>query len=233
MFYNNNRYWQKRKYYPVEGNHTQEEEAEINWLAGFWTPYHSHRDYLIKLLKTCRFSSILEIGCGCGSNLYRIKKEFPNVRVAGCDINEDAIRIAIKKFKNEFSPDKFEKKTIDGTSEIDLRVGEVSAIPFNGRSFDIILTDAMLIYVTPDKMARALREIRRVGDGGGKVIMVEYHSKSFLKRLVVRLFSRYNSYDYEKLLAKNYFKGIKLFKITDKVWSDNWVEHGYFILSTI
>lgn len=249
----NEKFWTtERKYYPAEGEHTPEETAEINWIASYWNLEHPHRDLIVDIIRKNPVRSVLEIGCGCGANLYRIKKEFPEVRVAGCDINEDAIRTAQKQFnkyyfKNdkiltpqreyEEHPQKAMLMELGGRfvkdialQDVELRVGNADALPFHGESFDLVLTDALLIYIGPDKIIRVLREIRRVGYN--KMIFVEFHSQNFWKRLRLRIAKRGKcyAYDYLKLLSDNHFKYIKLHKIPKEVWpGPDWEQLGYII----
>ena len=186
-------------------------ERCINWETHYWSPQHPHRDLIINALKGVRVKSVLEIGCGAGANLYRIKQAFPDTEISGCDINEDAIKTA--------------KEKLPGA---DLKVGSIYELPFNGEFYDLVLTDAMLIYVGPDKIKRALREIRRVGYD--KMMFVEFHSNSLIKRLGLKLTSRYYTYDYEKLLIENYFKHITINKIPREIWKgEPWTTFGYLI----
>lgn len=193
----NDKYWTNRK---------------INWEQSYWYD-HPHRDMIINAMSGQRVKSVLEIGCGAGYNLYRIKKAFPNTEISGCDINEDAIRMAKHKLP-----------------EADLKVGSADALPFNGDSYDLVLTDALLIYIGPDKIRRVFREIRRVGYE--RMMFVEFHSKSFWKRFGLRLASRYYAYNYFDLLTKYYFKHIQISKIPKEVWAGPpWEQFGCIITS--
>lgn len=185
---------------------------------------------MIKILKSSPPKSVLEIGCGAGANLYRIKKEFPDCRVCGCDINPDAIKTAETMFRKEWSEEHFAKHSIDWVSDIDFRVGSIEAVPFHGEYFDYVITDACLIYVGPDKIKRALRELRRLSYD--KFLMCEFHNDKWYKRLALRLASNYYAYDYFKLLSKYHFKHITLTKITKDLWDGPpWSVYGYFITS--
>ena len=202
----------------------------IDWVSHYWSPDHPHRDVLINILKTQPPRSVLEIGCGAGANLYRIKKAFPDCRVCGCDINADAIATAESMFRREFPKEHFEKHSIDWVSDIDFRVGDITAVPFHGEYFDLVLTDACLIYIGPDKIERALRELRRLSYD--KFMMCEFNSSSWFKRVALRLASNYYAYDYLKLLSDKHFKYIKLTKITKDLWDGPpWSVYGYFITS--
>ena len=212
------------------------ESRQIDWKKAYFNLDHPHRKVLIDFLKTCKISSVLEIGCACGANLYNIKKEFPNIKIAGCDIAEDAIKTADEIFRAEYPEEKFLPSTSDGNAEIDFRVGGIEAIPFHGMAFDMIITDACLIYINKKHIQRAMREIRRVAAGGGQVLFIEFHSKSWLKRVGLRVISkfRYTSYDYNKLLNKYFFKGIRIFSLSKEIWPGHlWGEFGYLMMAYV
>lgn len=194
-------------------------ERKIDWKSHYFNLKHPHRKMLIEVLRQHLFEKVLEIGCGAGANLHLISKEF-GAGVSGCDINEDAIEFAKEKIP-----------------EGDLKVGNATELPFHGGKFDIVLTDACLIYIEPARIKRVLREIRRVGSRRGAVIFIEFHSKNPLKRLALRMTSRYYAYDYHKLLAGQFFKGIQTFKIGEEQWPGQpWSgkeSYGYLIKAVI
>jgi len=190
-------------------------ERKINWADHYWNLGHKHREMLIEILKACQFSKVCEIGCACGANLYKIKKVFPWVSISGCDLSEDAIKTA---------------RRID--TKADFRVGSATDIPFKDKSFDLVITDACLIYIDCKNISRVISEIRRIGSGG-KVLFVEFHSENWLKRMGL-LFSRYTAYNYIKILNKHNFKNIKTVKITKDKWpSKIWSLYGYIITADI
>lgn len=202
-----------------------DEIAKSNWRQGYFDPDHPHRDFLIKLIKTSPPKRVLEIGMGCGANLYRIKKEFPDCIICGCDINSDAIDAAKELFKEAFPAEMFVIKPGETISEIDFRVGNIMAIPFDGELFDLVITDACLIYIGPDKIERAFREIRRVGYD--KMLFNEFHSDNWLKRLKLRLMTRYFAYNYFKLLSDNHFKYIIVTKLSPEMFGgEPWTSYG-------
>lgn len=222
-------------------------QRKIDWVSHYWNPDHPHRDFIIEILKTSPPGSVCEIGCGAGANLYRIKKEFTNCKIAGCDLNQDAIDTANKLFFDAnlpkagtpdysqhpkmkelkgFLPDSFVK--LPNLQDIEFKVGGIEVIPFHGESYDLILTDACLLYVGPDKIFRALREIRRIGYKN--MMFVELHHKSWFKRMALRLTRGYFAYDYEKLLKENYFKSVKITKIPPEIWpNEPWKTFGVII----
>jgi len=251
---NNDKIWQRKK---------------IDWIKHYWNLDHPMRKEIIRIIGNHpRFRSVLEIGCGAGANLFNIKKAFKDTAVAGCDINEDAIKTAKEQFKLNTLPkvDKDAKydqnenprrKDMRESGEIfleqhdlrdvELKVGDATDLPFNGESYDLILTHAVLMYMNPNIIDRVLREIRRVGYN--RMIFVELHSKKWFERLKIQRNNKffyytydqgykdwidnkysYYAYDYEKLLAKHHFKNVQIFKITKEMWPvELWIDYGYII----
>lgn len=193
------KYWQNRK---------------LDWEKDYAsTPNHPHRDLIIERLKKIRFKSLMEIGCNAGPNLLRIQEEFPKAQLGGIDINADAIATAqrlLPKWK------------------LSLEVRSADNIFFSSKSIDVILTDALLIYIGGEKINKVLSEIKRMARN--YVIFCEFHSESWLKRLGLKLVSGYNAYDYKKLLEKHDFWNIQVEKIPRSAWPDLvWNAFGYII----
>lgn len=124
--------------------------------------YHPHRSLLLeKISSYAPFSSLLEIGCGYGPNLYLVAKNFPNTKLIGIDINSLAVQRGNNFFKEK------------GFSNVRLSVGKVQKLDrFDEKQFDIIVTDAMLIYIKPDDIMSSIREMLRIGK---VLILNEWH----------------------------------------------------------
>ena len=88
---------------------------------------------------------ILDVGCGKGFLLYDFTQAMPGVEVAGIDISGYAIEHA----KEEVKPL--------------LRVGSAAQLPFDDRSFDLVVSINTLHNLYCYDLDRALREIERVG----------------------------------------------------------------------
>lgn len=222
-------------------------QRKMDWKQGYFNPDHPHRDFIIELLRKEPPGSVCEIGCASGANLWRIKKEFPNCKIAGCDVNADAIETANKIFFEANLPQAGEQdmsqhpnfKNLDGLipkelmhlpnlTDIEFKVGEFEALPFHGESYDLILTDASLMYVSPENLARAFREIRRIGYK--RMMFCELHSKNWFKRTALGMARGYCAHNYEKLLKENYFKRIEIIKIPKDVWQNEpWRTFGHII----
>jgi ubiquinone/menaquinone biosynthesis C-methylase UbiE len=155
------------------------------WIEGYWrSRNHPHRPFLVD--RICRFStnSVLEIGCACGPNLYHIAKKFPNAEVRGIDINPMAVQKGNEWFKEE------------GISNVKLEVGRAQELKqFADKSFDVVFTDAVLIYISPDEIKHIVKEMLRVGR---VIVLNEWHS--FNKWWALLL----NTYYYLRLKSEKY-----------------------------
>lgn len=151
-----------------------------------------------EVLSKLNYDNVLEIGCGVGANLYGM-----TVKIAGIDINEDAIGNAKKLLPHG-----------------EFKVGMAESIDYPDKSIDLILTDACLMYVPPQKIEDTVKEMLRVARK--YIVMCEWHSKE----------EQYNGhwvYDYQDLF-KNY--ETKFTKI--KGWdSTGWEEFGNIIVVEI
>jgi len=114
---------------------------------------HLHRAFLVERIgRFAPFESVLEVGCNCGSNLAALAQAYPAVKLYGVDISAKAIRAA--------------KTTLaarETAPPVDLFVGRAEDLRrFADHSVDIVLTDATLMYVGPDRITAAIAELTRV-----------------------------------------------------------------------
>lgn len=193
------------------------ENRQIDWKKSYLDTWnHPHRDCISAVLSGFSWLSLLEIGCGSGPNLVNILKKFKGKQVGGTDINKDAIELAKKTFN-------------DGI----FKVGLGNDVMFSDKSTDVVLTDMTLIYVGPRKINSYIEEIKRIGRN--HVVLCEFHHTNQFKRLWLKIFSGYNSYDYDKLLEKHGFYDIQNYKLRPDDWPDgtHQKEFGYIFVARI
>jgi len=133
------------------------------WIESYWkSRNHPHRSLLVD--RICKFSpihSILEVGCASGPNLYHIAKKFPDAEVKGIDINPVAVQKGNEWFRKE------------GILNVRLEVGKAQELNvFGDKSFDVVFTDAVMIYVSPDETEQVAREMLRIGRS---LVLCEWH----------------------------------------------------------
>ena len=119
---------------------------------GFSNLNHPHRNFLVEEIKTLYpFSDVLEVGCGYGANLYLLSQKFPQVKFTGIDINFLSIQEGSKWLLQE------------GIFNIHLFTSKADELKqFKDKTFDIVFTDALLMYIGADKINRVLQEMFRI-----------------------------------------------------------------------
>jgi len=187
------------------------------WAQGYINSVsHPHRAYWVeKVMPYAPVGSILEIGCNAGPNLSILARHFPDARLYGIDINKQAISQGKQWLEREY------------LSNVELSVGKADDLRhFKDKSVDIIFTDAILLYVGPDKIKRVLSEMQRVSRKA--MIFLEFHETL---PSMSRSYDAHWIYDYEKL-CRSYLPSVrcKLSKLPSDVWNDMlWHAYGYFV----
>ena len=90
---------------------------------------------------------ILEVGCAKGFLLHDIQELVPGINVSGVDISEYAVSRAMPTVKEK------------------VQVGDAKALPFDDRSFDLVLAINTLSELPYNECLSALNEIMRVSKG--------------------------------------------------------------------
>ena len=127
------------------------------------TIHHPHRPLLVAAIaEFAPLAAILEVGCNAGPNLYLLAQSLPAARLYGLDINPRAIEIGRRWLREA------------GVHNVELAVGKADDLGrFGDRSMDVVFTDALLMYLGPDKIGGVLDEMLRVIRKG--LVCVEWH----------------------------------------------------------
>ena len=218
------REWARRHLYKSsDWRNNQHVGRDDEWVRGYWeSQNHSHRKILLDKISKYLPKSILEIGCNCGPNLHLLAKKFPDIEMKGIDINPCAVEKGNELF------------ALECISNITLSVGKADELEQIGdKSFDIVFTDAVLIYIGRDKIQKVIQEMLRIAQKA--VILVEWHS--FIpqnKKDPLGLgFYHHGCWerDYSTLLRQFIpEKQVSISKITKDVWADEiWSTAGAII----
>ena len=162
---------------------------------------HPHRQLILDAVSRYEpIESVLEIGCGGGSNLYLIRKQCPDSYIFGYDISPEAIRMA-KTFLYKY-PKHYIYEEIDAIQPT-----------------DIVLTDAVAVYISDRNIKSFIERLKKLSEKA--LILCEWHSDkgSFVK-------NGHWVHNYKELLPG--CKITKLTK-EDWPESPNWVEYGHII----
>jgi SAM-dependent methyltransferase len=130
-----------------------------------------HFDKLHHLLRLVPFEgyrggTVLEVGCGAGTDLIRFARA--GARVTGVDVSASAIALAKANFEQQ------------GLGA-DLRTADGEHLPFGDQTFDLVYAHGVVQY-TPNP-ERLVAECRRVLRTGGEAIFQVYNRISWLNAL--------------------------------------------------
>ena len=160
---------------------------------------------------------ILEVGCDLGANLYSLKKILPDsCELVGIDISPASIQAAQNYMSELGAPDiKFYEAKAD-----DLGI-------FKDDYFDVVFTDAVLLYVADDKILSALSELSRVSKK--MIFLLELSSENNSSKGIHTLDGWIRNY--EILIKNNYDRcDIHIDKVDSKVRSaGRWPTQGELI----
>lgn len=175
---------------------------------------HAHRETLCNIIASYKPESVLEIGCNEGQNLIRLAKMLPDCKMNGIDVNEKALRRAMATFEEN----NLHNYIFSTHSANDLRLWPAK--------YDVVFTDATLIYVGNDKIYDVIKQINRITERA--IIFCEWHKES------AKLDGEY----YRGCWIRNYhalawlydIKEVKITKITPEMWNDKlWSKYGAII----
>jgi hypothetical protein len=217
------RYWSKRHLREGDDWGSRASTGDQNeWVQGYWdSRSHGHRQLMLEKVKAFgSVRSLLEIGCNCGPNLALIGKEYPKAELVGIDINPEAIEVGSRILGR------------DGLSNVRLLVRRADELrEFQDKAFDLVLTDAVLIYIGPDKIEKVIAEMARLARRA--LIMIEFHADSAegSNGLGIYHFGCWKR-DYVEILRQcaDDIREVRLTKIPEKAWNAaNWKDLGYII----
>lgn len=135
-----------------------------NWAQGYLgTVNHPHRSQLVEAVAAMGdIGSVLEVGCASGANLVCLRERLPGAQLVGVDINSQAIKVARRHFEAM------------GDKNVRLLVGRAdSLMAIPDASVDVVVTDAVLMFIAPDRIRAVLAELGRVARKG--IVLNEYH----------------------------------------------------------
>lgn len=127
----------------------------FNYSTRFWQPVIPT---LQKHFGLTENSSVLDIGCAKGFMLHDLAELIPGIAVRGVDVSTYAIENAIDDMK------------------LQVQVGDARELPFEDKSFDVVIAINTIHNLERDECAKALREIERVNRKGAFVTVDAYRN---------------------------------------------------------
>lgn len=134
----------------------------FNYHPRFWQPViPTFKDHF----KLDNKSSLLDAGCAKGFMLYDLIQAIPGLQVAGIDVSE----YAIQNCKEEVRPF--------------LRIADVQEMPFEDKSFDVVISINTIHNLEGAALERALREIQRIQRRGSFITVDAYRDDEEKQRM--------------------------------------------------
>ena len=160
------RYWNERIHDLEMTDHPVGSKAFFDDLDDY---RYDKLHYLPRLVDFAAYRgrTLLEVGCGIGTDLARFARG--GAVVTGVDLSATAIELAKKNFETH------------GLTARELRVANGESLPFADASFDVVYGHGVLQY-TADA-PQLIRECHRVLKPGGEAIFMVYNRLSWLNAL--------------------------------------------------
>ena len=117
---------------------------------------------------------ILDLGCGTGTFVVHLKKNYPSLTVVGLDPDAKALRRAQKKISRAHV-------------SVQLDEGFADELPYGDESFDRVLSSFMFHHLDQQDREKTLREVLRVLRTGGSFHLLDFAahgSHGLLERMV-------------------------------------------------
>lgn len=134
----------------------------FNYMPRFWQPViPTFQEYWGLTAE----SSLLDVGCAKGFMLYDLSLLIPGITVKGVDISSYAIENAVESMRPHVS------------------VANAIDLPFENKSFDVVISINTVHNLERDECAKALQEIERVSRGKSYITVDAYRNEEEKKRM--------------------------------------------------
>lgn len=173
--------------------------------AGF--VYLSYLRFVLDLLSTLEFGSLLDVGCGDGKFLYEASRRFPDKRLTGVEISSKAIAWAraLNPDLDLFEEDITQTANLSQPFEAATLIEVLEHIPPDGTSLFLeaiarnLKDDGRLVITVPSKNSKLQAKhyqhfdqgsLERTISGSFRIMELHYiNNVSIRKKIIKRLFS--------------------------------------------
>jgi ubiquinone/menaquinone biosynthesis C-methylase UbiE len=104
---------------------------------------------------------ILDIGCGTGTLVVKLKQQHPSAQVVGIDPDPKALRRA-------------RIKATRAAASVQLDAGFADELPYEEKSFDRVFSSFMFHHLEEQERKKMLREVLRVLRAGGSFHLLDF-----------------------------------------------------------
>lgn len=102
---------------------------------------------------------IADIGCGAGTDVLRMAKQYPLHQYLGVDHDKSFINSALKALDES------------NLVNVSFQTGDITQLSFESHFFDAVRLDRILQHISPLK--KALEEVKRVLKKNGSIVIIE------------------------------------------------------------
>jgi ubiquinone/menaquinone biosynthesis C-methylase UbiE len=117
-----------------------------------------------RLLEHARIKNgeaVLDVACGTGTLAIELKKDHPQAKVSALDGDRAILQRAKAKAK-------------EAGVKVDFQRGMSNEMPYDARSFDVVVSTLFFHHLTDEAKADTAEEIRRVLRLGGRVLIADW-----------------------------------------------------------
>ena len=136
-----------------------------------------------------RQSRVLDVGCGTGELLMRLRAKYPDAILAGLDPVPEMLEVASNKL----------------SGREDLRVGYADSLPWASGSYDIVVSCNMFHYISHP--VEALNEMARVIRPGGALVLTDW-CDDYLACRLCNLYLRFTNRAFYKTYRESECKAL-------------------------
>jgi len=111
----------------------------------------------IRMFRPTKGMSILDVGCGTGSNLELYQRY--KCSLYGLDLSPSMLNVA--------------RERLGDTARLDL--GDATDMPYEDNKFDLVISMLSLHEMPPETRLAVLNEIKRVLKNDGRILLVDFH----------------------------------------------------------
>jgi ubiquinone/menaquinone biosynthesis C-methylase UbiE len=155
-----------------------------------WLGFDRSRQELISQANIKSDQHVLDIGCGTGTFILLLKRQFPHVQVVGLDPDSKALHRARKKVSR-------------AAVSVQLDHGFADELPYGNASFDRVFSSFMFHHLEGEQRQKTLNEVVRVLKPGGSFHFLDFvanHAPDRFFERLVQTHARTSDNTHESLL---------------------------------
>jgi ubiquinone/menaquinone biosynthesis C-methylase UbiE len=198
--------------------------ATIRWARGYdllvsaiTVGFESRfREKQLKLARLQPGERVLDVGCGTGTLAIAAARHVgAKGQVTGVDAAAEMIERAISKARR-------------AGANVAFRTAAAEELPFANGTFDAVLSSMMLHHLPKETRRAAVREMRRVVRGGGRLLAIDFGRSTSEKKGFLARIHGHGGVDPSALIALVSEAG---FDVSESGWAGKW--DLQYVLATV